>query len=98
MLDILEKAALEAGKAILDVYNAGPNVSFKDDQSPVTEADPGGGDVGGRRPRVHAHADAATELPLRAEAGEGASSDRPMNFRNDTRSLIASSRSASDRP
>ena len=39
MLDILEKAALEAGKAILDVYNAGPNVSFKDDQSPVTEAD-----------------------------------------------------------
>src|SRR5690606_14595380 len=29
MLDILENAALKAGKAILEVYNAGPNVSFK---------------------------------------------------------------------
>lgn len=39
MLDILEKLALDAGKAILDVYHAGPNVTYKDDCSPVTEAD-----------------------------------------------------------
>lgn len=39
MLDILEKLALAAGKEILDVYNAGPNVTLKSDASPVTEAD-----------------------------------------------------------
>jgi 3'(2'), 5'-bisphosphate nucleotidase len=39
MLDVLEKLALAAGKEILDVYNAGPNVTFKNDASPVTEAD-----------------------------------------------------------
>ncbi|QRM56435.1 3'(2'),5'-bisphosphate nucleotidase CysQ [Sinorhizobium sp. BG8] len=39
MLDVLERAALKAGKAILEVYNAGPNVEYKDDHSPVTEAD-----------------------------------------------------------
>lgn len=39
MLDILEKIALDAGRAILDVYRAGPNVSYKSDSSPVTEAD-----------------------------------------------------------
>lgn len=39
MIDVLETLALEAGKAILDVYHAGPNVSFKSDSSPVTEAD-----------------------------------------------------------
>lgn len=39
MLDVLEKLALAAGKEILDVYNAGPSVTFKNDASPVTEAD-----------------------------------------------------------
>ena len=34
-----KKLALAAGKAILDVYNAGANVTFKNDASPVTEAD-----------------------------------------------------------
>lgn len=39
MLDILENVAISAGKAILEVYNAGPNVTLKQDASPVTEAD-----------------------------------------------------------
>ena len=39
MLDILEEAAVAAGKAILDVYHAGPDVSYKPDCSPVTDAD-----------------------------------------------------------
>lgn len=39
MLDILERLALAAGKEILDVYRAGPNVTLKNDASPVTEAD-----------------------------------------------------------
>ena len=39
MIDIFEKAALEAGRAILEVYDAGPNVTIKADASPVTEAD-----------------------------------------------------------
>jgi 3'(2'), 5'-bisphosphate nucleotidase len=39
MLDILETIALDAGRAILDVYKAGPNVAYKSDSSPVTEAD-----------------------------------------------------------
>jgi 3'(2'), 5'-bisphosphate nucleotidase len=39
MLDILEEAAVAAGQAILDVYHAGPDVSYKADCSPVTDAD-----------------------------------------------------------
>jgi 3'(2'), 5'-bisphosphate nucleotidase len=39
MLDILEKIALDAGRAILEVYLSGPNVAYKSDSSPVTEAD-----------------------------------------------------------
>jgi 3'(2'), 5'-bisphosphate nucleotidase len=39
MLDVLETLALAAGKEILAVYNAGPNVTLKNDASPVTEAD-----------------------------------------------------------
>ncbi len=39
MLDILERAALAAGKAILDIYHAGPDVTYKSDCSPVTDAD-----------------------------------------------------------
>jgi 3'(2'), 5'-bisphosphate nucleotidase len=39
MLATFEKAALLAGKAILDIYRAGPNTSYKADRSPVTEAD-----------------------------------------------------------
>lgn len=39
LCDLLERIALDAGAAILDVYDAGPNVCYKDDQSPVCEAD-----------------------------------------------------------
>ena len=39
MRDVLEKLAIDAGKSILEVYSAGPNVTFKNDASPVTEAD-----------------------------------------------------------
>jgi 3'(2'), 5'-bisphosphate nucleotidase len=39
LCEILERMALDAGAAILDVYDAGPQVCYKDDQSPVTEAD-----------------------------------------------------------
>lgn len=39
MIDIFEKAALEAGRAIMQVYESRPNVVMKDDASPVTEAD-----------------------------------------------------------
>lgn len=39
MLKILERSALVAGRAILDIYNAGPAVSYKVDTSPVTDAD-----------------------------------------------------------
>ncbi|WP_117193878.1 3'(2'),5'-bisphosphate nucleotidase CysQ [Rhizobium terrae] len=39
MLATFEKAALLAGKAILDIYRAGPTTSYKADHSPVTEAD-----------------------------------------------------------
>lgn len=39
MLATFEKAALEAGKAILEVYRAGYAVALKQDMSPVTLAD-----------------------------------------------------------
>jgi 3'(2'), 5'-bisphosphate nucleotidase len=39
VIETFERLALDAGKAILEVYNAGPNVSLKADSSPVTEAD-----------------------------------------------------------
>lgn len=39
MLATFEKAALEAGKAILEVYRAGCAVALKQDKSPVTVAD-----------------------------------------------------------
>ncbi|MBB5572707.1 MULTISPECIES: 3'(2'),5'-bisphosphate nucleotidase CysQ [Rhizobium] len=39
MLATFEKAALEAGKAILEVYRAGYAVALKQDMSPVTIAD-----------------------------------------------------------
>jgi 3'(2'), 5'-bisphosphate nucleotidase len=39
MIETFETLALAAGKAILEVYNAGPSVSYKQDASPVTEAD-----------------------------------------------------------
>ncbi len=39
MIDILTKAALDAGQVIMAVHRAGPHVSYKDDCSPVTEAD-----------------------------------------------------------
>ncbi len=39
MLDILERSAIAAGQAILEVYDAGPAVAYKADTSPVTDAD-----------------------------------------------------------
>lgn len=39
MLDILERSAVAAGRAILDIYHAGPAVTYKQDTSPVTDAD-----------------------------------------------------------
>jgi len=39
MSSLFEVAALAAGRAIMDVFRAGPDVSFKADRSPVTEAD-----------------------------------------------------------
>jgi 3'(2'), 5'-bisphosphate nucleotidase len=39
LCEMLERIALDAGAAILDVYDAGPQVCYKDDHSPVTEAD-----------------------------------------------------------
>nr|WP_105384593.1 3'(2'),5'-bisphosphate nucleotidase CysQ [Neorhizobium alkalisoli] len=39
MLAAFEHAALLAGKVILDIYEAGPITRYKDDRSPVTEAD-----------------------------------------------------------
>ena len=39
MLNVFEQAVLDAGRAILDVYSAGPDVRIKVDASPVTEAD-----------------------------------------------------------
>jgi 3'(2'), 5'-bisphosphate nucleotidase len=39
LCEILERIALDAGAAILEVYDAGPQVCYKDDHSPVTEAD-----------------------------------------------------------
>lgn len=39
MLDILERAALAAGKAILEIYHSGTEVRLKADESPVTDAD-----------------------------------------------------------
>lgn len=38
-LNIAIDAALEAGEAIMDVYNTGFSVEFKDDKSPLTDAD-----------------------------------------------------------
>ncbi|WP_414899389.1 3'(2'),5'-bisphosphate nucleotidase CysQ [Rhizobium cremeum] len=39
MLEIFEKAALDAGRAIMEICRAGPEVRMKPDHSPVTEAD-----------------------------------------------------------
>jgi 3'(2'), 5'-bisphosphate nucleotidase len=39
MLDVFEGAALAAGKAILEIRDAGPTTRYKADRSPVTEAD-----------------------------------------------------------
>lgn len=39
MLEIMERAAIAAGEAILQVYDAGPAVTYKADSSPVTDAD-----------------------------------------------------------
>jgi 3'(2'), 5'-bisphosphate nucleotidase len=39
MIRIFERAALAAGRAILEIYDAGPSIKLKVDTSPVTEAD-----------------------------------------------------------
>ena len=45
MLDILIAAALKAGREIMSVHAAGPHVTYKNDCSPVTEADQRAEDV-----------------------------------------------------
>lgn len=39
LCEIFERIVLEAGASILAVYEAGPTICYKDDRSPVTEAD-----------------------------------------------------------
>lgn len=39
MLEIMERAAIAAGETIMEVYDAGPAVTYKVDTSPVTDAD-----------------------------------------------------------
>ncbi len=39
MIEIFEKAALAAGRAILEIYQGESNVRSKPDRSPATEAD-----------------------------------------------------------
>ena len=39
MLEPLKRSAIAAGRAIMEIYNAGPAVSYKADTSPVTDAD-----------------------------------------------------------
>lgn len=39
MLEIMERAAIAAGETIMEVYDAGPAVTYKADTSPVTDAD-----------------------------------------------------------
>jgi 3'(2'), 5'-bisphosphate nucleotidase len=39
MISVFERAALAAGRVILDIYETGPNAVLKADNSPVTEAD-----------------------------------------------------------
>lgn len=45
MLDILTATTLRAGKEIMSVHTAGPHVTYKNDCSPVTEADQRAEDV-----------------------------------------------------
>lgn len=44
-LEVAIKAALDAGKVIMEVYNTSFNVEVKDDKSPLTEADKKANDV-----------------------------------------------------
>ncbi|MGQ3292310.1 MAG: 3'(2'),5'-bisphosphate nucleotidase CysQ family protein, partial [Shinella sp.] len=39
MAQVMESAALAAGRAIMAIHSAGPAVQYKPDSSPVTEAD-----------------------------------------------------------
>jgi len=62
MISLFERAALEAGKAIMEVRDAGAHVTMKSDASPVTEADE-------RAERIildHLHA-AYPDIPVIAE-------------------------------
>jgi len=38
-LDDIKEIALKAGNAIMEIYNRDFNIAYKDDQSPLTEAD-----------------------------------------------------------
>lgn len=62
MLEIFEKAAIAAGQAILEVYQAGANVKLKKDASPVTEADERAEEI-----ILAALADALPDIPVVAE-------------------------------
>lgn len=39
MIDLFERAAIAAGREIMQVFHAGPTIHIKSDSSPVTEAD-----------------------------------------------------------
>ncbi|OAP43354.1 3'(2'),5'-bisphosphate nucleotidase CysQ [Sinorhizobium glycinis] len=39
MLELLNRSAIAAGRAIMEIYSAGPAVTYKEDTSPVTDAD-----------------------------------------------------------
>jgi len=45
LLELAIQASLKAGKVIMDVYNSSIEVEYKDDESPITEADKRANDV-----------------------------------------------------
>lgn len=62
LLEVAMRASLEAGKAILDVYQSRYDVQFKADQSPVTAADLAAH-------RVLVELLSATDIPVLSEEG-----------------------------
>jgi len=63
LIDVATKAALDAGREILDVYSSAFAVEHKDDRSPLTEADK-------RAHRAIVSALAVTGLPVLSEEGK----------------------------
>jgi 3'(2'), 5'-bisphosphate nucleotidase len=65
LIEIAKKASLEAGSAILEIYNKEDifNIAFKDDNSPLTQADKASHEV------ILTHLN-ATNLPILSEEGK----------------------------